>query len=157
MYIYFYLHLCWPPLVCWSTNNNSPWKLIRPDLNLSIVSIPMEINDSLHMFKDSISRETSELTIVSKSWIAVCATSVCKAFIQNSHLPYHRTTPTGGQPFKCIECDKAFPLESDLATHIKKHIGEVFACHICRTRFMGSSNLRVQIKSTPLYSQQVLH
>ena len=29
----------------------------------------MEINDSLHMFKDSISREFLELKIVSKSWI----------------------------------------------------------------------------------------
>ena len=66
---YFYLHMCSLPFVWWSTNNNSPWKLFRPDLNLSNVWITMEINDSLHMFKDSISREISELTIVSKSWI----------------------------------------------------------------------------------------
>ena len=31
----------------------------------------MEINDSLHIFKDSISREILKLTIMSKSWIAV--------------------------------------------------------------------------------------
>ena len=33
------------------------------------VSISMEINDSLQIFKDSISRQFLELTIVSKSWI----------------------------------------------------------------------------------------
>ena len=54
--------LCGDPI-----NNNSPWKLFRPDLNLSNVSISMEINGSLHTFKASISREISDLTITSKS------------------------------------------------------------------------------------------
>ena len=54
--------LCGDPI-----NNNSPWKLFRPGLNLSNVSITMEINESLHTFKASISREISKLTIVSKS------------------------------------------------------------------------------------------
>ena len=48
-------------------NNNSPWKLSRPGLHLSNVSISIEINESLHTFKASISREISELTIMSKS------------------------------------------------------------------------------------------
>ena len=47
--------LCGDPI-----NNNSPWKLFRPGLNLSNVSISMEINESLHTFKASISREISE-------------------------------------------------------------------------------------------------
>ena len=46
-------------------NNNSPWKLFRPGLNLSNVS--MKINESLHTFKASISRDISELTIMLKS------------------------------------------------------------------------------------------
>ena len=54
--------LCGDPI-----NNNLPWKLFRPGLNLSNVSISMEINESLHTFKASISREISELTIVLKS------------------------------------------------------------------------------------------
>ena len=57
-----YYLLCGDPI-----NSNSPWKLFRPGLNLSNVSISMEINESLHTFKASISREISELTIVSKS------------------------------------------------------------------------------------------
>ena len=48
---------------------NSPWKLFRCVLDMSNVSVSMEINDSLHIFKDSISREILELTIVPKSWI----------------------------------------------------------------------------------------
>ena len=47
-----------------STCNNSPWKLFRPGLNLSNVLISMEINESLHIFKDCIFREISELKIV---------------------------------------------------------------------------------------------
>ena len=46
------------------TNNNSVWKLFRTSLNLSDVSISMEINESLHTFKASISREISELAIM---------------------------------------------------------------------------------------------
>ena len=45
------------------TYNNSPWKLFRPGLNLSNVSISMEINESLHIFKD-FSREISELRTI---------------------------------------------------------------------------------------------
>ena len=56
--------LCGDPI-----NNNSLWKLFRPGLNLSNVSIFMEINESLHIFKASISREISEVTIMSKSRI----------------------------------------------------------------------------------------
>ena len=77
------IHLCSLPFVWWSTNNNSPWKLFRPGLNLSNVSITMEINDSLHMLKDSISREISELTIVSKSWID---SPVCAGLKRKFHL-----------------------------------------------------------------------
>ena len=60
-------YLLWSDLI----HNNSPWKLFRPDPNQSNVSISMKINDSLQIFKDSISREILELTIVSKSWIGL--------------------------------------------------------------------------------------
>ena len=71
-------YLLWSDLI----NNNSLWKLFRPDLNLSNVSISMEINDSLQIFKDSIFREVLELTIVSKSWIEQANKNMAKKLNQ---------------------------------------------------------------------------
>ena len=85
-------YLLWSDLI----NNNSPWKLVRPDLNLSDVSISMDINDSVQIFKDSISREILELTIVSKSWIVIVCISVWRsahnlAGIKLNILVFHDT------------------------------------------------------------------
>ena len=63
IYVHTSIFTCAHYLFCGELiNNSSPWKLSRPNLNLSNVSNSMEINDPLPIFKDSISREISELT-----------------------------------------------------------------------------------------------
>uniref|UniRef100_A0A1B0CTR0 Putative c2h2-type zn-finger protein n=1 Tax=Lutzomyia longipalpis TaxID=7200 RepID=A0A1B0CTR0_LUTLO len=66
-----------------------------------------------------------------------------KSYACRAVLEAHRVIHTGEKPFKCTQCDKAFPLLASLKVHMRnKHPNSrLFVCDICGMNFGDSGKL----------------
>lgn len=59
-----------------------------------------------------------------------------------SSLTIHIRRHTGDNPYKCDQCEKAFPRSQDLSLHMRQHTGErPSECKICSKKFISQNKL----------------
>ncbi|XP_026834740.1 zinc finger protein 345 isoform X2 [Drosophila erecta] len=59
-----------------------------------------------------------------------------------SSLTIHIRRHTGDNPYKCDQCEKAFPRSQDLSLHMRRHTGErPSECKICSKKFISQNKL----------------
>ncbi|EDW42535.1 zinc finger protein 345 [Drosophila sechellia] len=59
-----------------------------------------------------------------------------------SSLTIHIRRHTGDNPYKCDQCEKAFPRSQDLSLHMRQHTGErPSECKICCKKFISQNKL----------------
>lgn len=72
-----------------------------------------------------------------RAYVLCCDTKIFKIGLLVDHINYHKNP----EYFKCIHCDKVFPLRRQLLTHLKSHEGLKHCCDICGRKFLNKSKL----------------
>lgn len=76
-----------------------------------------------------------------------CGKSFNTTSILRTHKICMHTDPKEWK-YVCTYCPKRFPMNSGLATHMKRHVGvKEFTCHICQKQFFGRSELTKHFRS----------
>ncbi|XP_034660023.1 zinc finger protein 2 homolog isoform X2 [Drosophila subobscura] len=66
----------------------------------------------------------------------------CGISFPTSSLTIHIRRHTGEYPYKCGQCEKAFPRSQDLSLHMRHHTGErPSECKICSKKFISQNKL----------------
>ncbi|KAH8418491.1 hypothetical protein KR009_005677 [Drosophila setifemur] len=66
----------------------------------------------------------------------------CGISFPASSLTIHIRRHTGENPYKCDQCEKAFPRSQDLSLHMRQHTGErPNECKICSKKFISQNKL----------------
>uniref|UniRef100_A0A6P4EV75 Zinc finger protein 211 isoform X1 n=2 Tax=Drosophila rhopaloa TaxID=1041015 RepID=A0A6P4EV75_DRORH len=66
----------------------------------------------------------------------------CGLSFPMSSLTIHIRRHTGDNPYKCDQCEKAFPRSQDLSLHLRQHTGErPSECKICSKKFISQNKL----------------
>ncbi|KAH8326219.1 hypothetical protein KR067_003542, partial [Drosophila pandora] len=66
----------------------------------------------------------------------------CGVSFPASSIAVHIRRHTGENPYKCTECEKAFPRSQDLNLHMRQHTGErPSECRICFKKFISPNKL----------------
>lgn len=66
----------------------------------------------------------------------------CGVSFPGSSIAVHIRRHTGENPYKCTECEKAFPRGQDLSLHMRQHTGErPSECRICFKKFISPNKL----------------
>ncbi|SPP84500.1 zinc finger protein 670 [Drosophila guanche] len=66
----------------------------------------------------------------------------CGISFPTSSLTIHIRRHTGEYPYKCDQCEKAFPRSQDLSLHMRHHTGErPSECKICSKKFISQNKL----------------
>ncbi|KAM8704142.1 hypothetical protein ACLKA7_008705 [Drosophila subpalustris] len=66
----------------------------------------------------------------------------CGVSFPVSSLTIHIRRHTGENPYKCDQCDRAFPRSQDLSLHKRQHTGErPSECKICAKKFISQNKL----------------
>ncbi|KAH8288561.1 hypothetical protein KR054_005461 [Drosophila jambulina] len=66
----------------------------------------------------------------------------CGLSFPASSLTIHIRRHTGENPYKCTQCEKAYPRSQDLTLHMRQHTGErPSQCKICSKKFISQNKL----------------